>query len=159
MKYCKCLSMELKLELPEYVSIIWLLMDLFCELDDELQRRRFNRHHASCTYIDFMIIVSWLVQYLTGVITPDLKSHRINYRGITVTSTVYKPYCHNEWLTKWTEENNILSHFQNGFSKHRNTVAYINNWEPKEATTEVDIRCLRRFQQSVIPDTKTSLVE
>ena len=65
-----------------------------------------------------------------GFITPILKCSNFdkrdpsNYRGITVTSAIYKAYCSvlNNRLTKWVETNNILSDTQNGFRPQRSTI-------------------------------------
>ncbi len=58
-----------------------------------------------------------------GIITPVLKDPStdaqdpIKYRGITVTSAVYKAYCAvlNKKLTTWAEVNNQIGDNQNGF--------------------------------------------
>lgn len=50
-----------------------------------------------------------------------------NYRGITVTTSIYKAYCAllNERLTKWAEENDIIEEEQNGFRRHRSTIDHL----------------------------------
>ena len=70
-----------------------------------------------------------------GIIHPVLKDpvtdkrDPLNYRGITVTSSVYKAYCQilNNRLSKWTEDNNIISDTQNGFRKHRSTIDHLSS--------------------------------
>ena len=65
-----------------------------------------------------------------GIIQPIPKSSTsgirdpLNYRGITVTSIVYKIYCNilNKRLTLWETENSIISDAQNGFRKGRSTL-------------------------------------
>ena len=60
-----------------------------------------------------------------GIINPIPKSSTadrrgpLNYRGITLTSSVYKLYCNisNERLSKWENTNNIILYNQNGFRK------------------------------------------
>ena len=68
-----------------------------------------------------------------GVINPIPKSSTkdrrdpLNYRGITLTSSVYKLYCNilNDRLSRWESSNNILMDNQNGFRKNRSTVDHI----------------------------------
>ena len=50
-----------------------------------------------------------------------------NYRGITITSAVYKAYCSilNTRLSEWAEQNHRLIDNQNGFRKHRSTVDHL----------------------------------
>ncbi|XP_060577322.1 uncharacterized protein LOC132734571 [Ruditapes philippinarum] len=68
-----------------------------------------------------------------GIITPVLKNPSAdktdpgNYRGITVTSAVYKAYCSvlNARLVKWCEDNEIVSDSQNGFRRNRSTVDHL----------------------------------
>ena len=72
-------------------------------------------------------------QWGVGIINPIQKANCTDsrdpagYRGITLTSAVYKLYCAilNERLNKWVEENGILADSQNGFRKHRNTVDHL----------------------------------
>ena len=51
----------------------------------------------------------------------------LSYRGIHITSALYKLYCNilNERLIKWESELEILSDTQNGFRKGRSTVDHI----------------------------------
>ena len=68
-----------------------------------------------------------------GIINPIPKSSTadrrdpLNYRGITLTSSVYKLYCNilNDRLSKWENSNNILLDNQNGFRKNRSTVDHV----------------------------------
>ncbi len=50
-----------------------------------------------------------------------------NYRGITITSSVYKLYCYvlNRRLTQWADDHNVLFDEQNGFRSGRCTVDHI----------------------------------
>ena len=65
-----------------------------------------------------------------GIITPVLKNAASeardpsNYRGITVTSAIYKAYCSvlNERLTTWIEKSAIITDTQNGFRRKRSTI-------------------------------------
>ena len=63
------------------------------------------------------------------MIKPICKDNRdpTGYRGITLTSAVYKLYCNilNERLSKWVENNNKLMDCQNGFRKHRSTLDHL----------------------------------
>ena len=49
------------------------------------------------------------------------------YRGIALTSSVYKAYCSilNEGISKWAEETDKISDKQNGFHKNRSTIDHI----------------------------------
>ena len=68
-----------------------------------------------------------------GIINPVPKSSTadrrgpLNYRAITLTSSVYKLYCNilNERLSKWENTNNIILYNQNGFRKKRSTFDHI----------------------------------
>ena len=68
-----------------------------------------------------------------GIITPVPKSSTadtrdpLSYRGIHITSALYKLYCNilNERLIKWESELEILGDTQNGFRKGRSTVDHI----------------------------------
>lgn len=68
-----------------------------------------------------------------GIITPLLKDpasdarNPMNYRGITVTSSVYKAYCNvlNHRLTRWAEQEGKLTDFQNGFREKRSTIDHL----------------------------------
>ena len=65
-----------------------------------------------------------------GVISPLLKDSTtdprdpLNYRGITVTSSVYKAYCSvlNTRLTEWAENSGKITDYQNGFRQKRSTI-------------------------------------
>ena len=50
-----------------------------------------------------------------------------NYRGITITSAVYKAYCSilNSRLSDWAEQNNKVIDNQNGFRKQRSTMDHL----------------------------------
>lgn len=71
--------------------------------------------------------------WANGIINPIQKAScadakdPANYRGITLTSAVYKVFAGilNERLTNWAEENGIISDYQNGFRKSRSTVDHI----------------------------------
>ena len=66
-------------------------------------------------------------EWSRGIISPILKDVNadprdpLNYRGITITSLVYKIYCSllNHRLSHWIESNNILCDEQNGFRSGR----------------------------------------
>ncbi|MCG8048458.1 MAG: reverse transcriptase family protein, partial [Candidatus Thiodiazotropha endolucinida] len=68
-----------------------------------------------------------------GLITPIPKSsmedlrNPTNYRGITLTSVVYKIFCNilNNRLSLWENENQILNDAQNGFRRGRSTIDHI----------------------------------
>ena len=68
-----------------------------------------------------------------GIISPIHKSPTtdrrdpLNYRGITLTSSVYKLYCNilNDRLSKWESSNKILTDNQNGFRKTRSTIDHV----------------------------------
>ena len=70
-----------------------------------------------------------------GIITPILKNAKedprdpLNYRGITVTSAVYKLFCSvlNQRLTCWVDDNGIICDEQNGFRVGRSTVDHLSN--------------------------------
>ena len=50
------------------------------------------------------------------------------YRGIALTSSVYKAYCSsivNERISKWAKETDTISDKQNGFRKNRSTIYHI----------------------------------
>ena len=87
-----------------------------------------------------------------GIITPLLKDptsdsrNPMNYRGITVTSAVYKAYCNvlNQRLTFWAESAGKLTDFQNGFREKRSTIDHlttitsiIENWKSMKKSTYV----------------------
>ena len=50
-------------------------------------------------------------------------SDPLSYRGITITSSVYKLYCNalNSRLSKWESEHSIIYDSQNGILKERST--------------------------------------
>ena len=92
----------------------------------------FFLHRRFCACFDAgKILKEW--QY--GIINPILKDSTpdkripLNYKGITVTSSVYNAYCSilNRRLTKWVEANDILSDAQNGFRQNRSTVDHLSS--------------------------------
>jgi hypothetical protein len=72
-------------------------------------------------------------QWGRGIITPIPKSGNadprdpLSYRGITLTSVVYKIYCSvlNTRLTSWCESEGVIVDEQNGFRKGRSTVDHL----------------------------------
>ena len=68
-----------------------------------------------------------------GILTPLLKDpnsdsrNPMNYRGITITSAVYKAYRNvlNQRLTFWAESAGKLTDFQNGFREKRSTIDHL----------------------------------
>ena len=68
-----------------------------------------------------------------GIIKPILKNCNddprdpLNYRGITITSSVYKLYCSilNKRLANWFEIHGIICDEQNGFRAGRSTIDHI----------------------------------
>ena len=68
-----------------------------------------------------------------GIIKPILKNCNddprdpLNYRGITITSSVYKLYCSilNKRLANWFEVHGIICGEQNGFRSGRSTIDHI----------------------------------
>ena len=70
-----------------------------------------------------------------GIITPILKNAKVdlrdplNYRGITVTSAVYYPFCSvlNQRLTRWFDDDEIVCDKQNGFRIGRLSVDPLSN--------------------------------
>ena len=68
-----------------------------------------------------------------GIIKPILKNCNddprdpLNYRGITITSSVYKLYCSilNKRLANWFEVHGIICDEQNGFRSGRSTIDHI----------------------------------
>ena len=68
-----------------------------------------------------------------GLINPILKDSNsdkrepLNYRGITITSSMYKAYCSilNKRLTSWVEANGIINDTQDGFRKNRSTMDHL----------------------------------
>ena len=64
-----------------------------------------------------------IIQPIPVSSTSDIRDP-LNYRGITVTSIVYKIYCNilNKRLTLWETETSIISDAQNGFRKGRSTL-------------------------------------
>ena len=69
-----------------------------------------------------------------------------NYRGITITSSVYKLYCNilNERLSQWVENNNKLTDSQNGFRKTRSTIDQLST-----LTNIIETRKLQKKQTFV----------
>ena len=72
-----------------------------------------------------------------GMITPLLKDpasdprNHMNYRGTTVTSSVYKAFCNvlNQRLTVLAERNGRITDFQNGFREKRSTIDHTTNYQ------------------------------
>ena len=70
-----------------------------------------------------------------GIINPIPKSTTtdrrdpLNYRGITLTSSVYKLYCIvlNNRLSNWENEHSVIADNQNGFRKQRSTIDHISS--------------------------------
>ena len=70
-----------------------------------------------------------------GIINPIPKSSTadrrdpLNYRGNTLTSSVYKLYCIilNNRLSNWEDENSIIADNQNSFRKQRSTIDHISS--------------------------------
>ena len=70
-----------------------------------------------------------------GIINPILKNPKAdargpnNYRGTTITPSVYKLYCQilNHRLTAWSEVNNVLCDEQNGLRPGRCTIDQADN--------------------------------
>ena len=70
-----------------------------------------------------------------GIIAPIPKGATSNpiepttYRGITMTSCVYKVYCKilNERLYKWIDERGVLYDEQNGFRQKRSTIDHVSS--------------------------------
>ena len=82
---------------------------------------------------------SWKCGIINPVFKPGNLDRRLpmNYRGITLTSVVYKIFCGiiNNRLMDWTNDNNIIADEQNGFRKDRNCVDHI-----ASLTTIIDTR-------------------
>ncbi|MEW8547636.1 MAG: reverse transcriptase family protein, partial [Candidatus Thiodiazotropha sp.] len=82
-----------------------------------------------------------------GIITPIPKSSTVdtrdptNYRGITLTSVIYKAFCNvlNGRLHLWETGNKILHDAQNGFRKGRSTIDHLTT-----LTTIIETRKLKR---------------
>ena len=70
-----------------------------------------------------------------GIVNPIQKSASEDsrdpggYRGVTITSSVYKLYCNilNDRLSKWIENNDKLRDCQNGFRKNRSTIDHLSS--------------------------------
>ena len=68
-----------------------------------------------------------------GIINPIAKSstkdvcNPLQYRGITLTSAVYKLYCSviHERLLKWVQQEDLLSDAKNGFRRNRSTIDHL----------------------------------
>ena len=68
-----------------------------------------------------------------GIIKPILKNSNddprdpLNYRGITITSSVYNLYCSalNKRLANWFKVHGIICDEQNGFRADRSTIDHI----------------------------------
>ncbi len=73
------------------------------------------------------------VAWSRGIINPIPKNAKddprdpLNYRGITMTSSVYKLFCSIlcRRLTTWVEDNGILCDEQNGFRQGRSTIDHL----------------------------------
>ena len=91
-------------------------------------------------------------EWSRGIINPILKNlgdnprDPLNYRRITITSSVYKIYCSipNYRLSSWIESNNILCDAQNGFRSGRCTIDHVGSltsiietWIKKKSDTFV----------------------
>jgi len=82
-------------------------------------------------FTSFKVPVLWT----KGIIQPIPKSSTCDkrdpmaYRGITISSSVYKLYCSvlNERLSTWAEESNLLVDEQNGFRKGRSTIDHLSS--------------------------------
>ena len=80
-------------------------------------------------YITSIIPSAWK----QGNINPIPKSSAsdrmdpLSYRGITLTSAVYKLFCTilNNRLNKWENEHSVLADNQNGFRKHRSNTDHV----------------------------------
>lgn len=78
-----------------------------------------------------------------GIINPIPKAGNqdprvpLNYRGITLTSCIYKLFCCilNNRITEWADVNNIIADEQNGFRKKRSCLDHIST-----RTTIIDSR-------------------
>ena len=92
-----------------------------------MSRRKYsNLMHVSIFYIDYFAYALKQETCLKpGIMdfASDLRDPP-NYRGITVTSAVYKTYCHvlNDRLIKWVELNDKIADSQNGFRRNRSTI-------------------------------------
>ena len=92
-----------------------------------------------------------------GIINPIPKSTTsdrrdpLSYRGITLTSSVYKLYCIilNARLRKWETERSILEDNQNGFRKSRNILLIIWHHLPLSLKRESYVRKIH-LQHSLI---------
>ena len=81
-----------------------------------------------------------------GIINPIPKSTTadrrdpLNYRGITLTSSVYKLYCIilNNRLSTWENENSVIADYQNTFRKPHSTIDQISS-----LTSIIETRKLR----------------
>ena len=67
-----------------------------------------------------------IIQPIPKSSTTDIRD-QLNYRGITITSIVYKMYCSilNRRLALWDAHNSIIIDSQNGFRKERSTLDQI----------------------------------
>ena len=67
-----------------------------------------------------------IIQPISKLSTTDIRDP-LNYRGITITSIVYKMYCSilNRRLALWDTHNSIIIDVQNGFRKGRSTLDQI----------------------------------
>lgn len=87
-----------------------------------------------------------------GVINPVPKSSTadsrdpLSYRGITITSSIYKLYCQvlSNRLTKWETEFSVIHDQQNGFRKGRSTIDQISS-----LTSIIETRKLKKLSTFV----------
>ena len=92
----------------------------------------------SISYLFCLITVSfetriiptpWSNSIINPIQKPNCTDTRdtTGYRGIALTSSVYKAYCSslNERISKWAEETDKISDKQNGFRKNRSTIDHI----------------------------------
>ena len=63
----------------------------------------------------------------------------LNYRGITLASSVYKLYCIvlNNRLSNWENEQSVIADNQNGFRKQRSTIDHISSLTSLIATRKL----------------------
>ena len=75
----------------------------------------------------------------------------LSYRGIAITTVLYKVYCTllKHRVTTWSEQNNIVYDGQNGFRKDRSTIDHIssptNIIETRKKLGKKHILCIYRF--------------
>ena len=76
-----------------------------------------------------MIPMAWTKSLINPVPKAGDMRYTSNYRGISVTASMYKVYCSvlNERLNTWAEEMGFLNEEQNGFRKSRSCVDHISS--------------------------------